>query len=213
MYLTGIHGDVTLSNMRLLIAALTLATLPMASNAMVIIQAQQVGNDVVLTGSGSLNITGATGQNSTLSLADARINPSTSALRPVASPAGTNTSYLFASTNPSYGSGGLSFPDSVNVTDDWVAINGSRVYVPFGYSSGDPINFTMTFNNTDIATLGLDQVNKYTWTITGSGDAIIVSAIPEPSTYIAIGGFAALGLFIWRRRRIKQKAATTKAIA
>lgn len=37
-------------------------------------------------------------------------------------------------------------------------------------------------------------------------DNFSVSAIPEPSTYAALAGAAALGLAVWRRRRVKAQA-------
>ncbi|WP_438480644.1 beta strand repeat-containing protein [Oleiharenicola lentus] len=55
-----------------------------------------------------------------------------------------------------------------------------------------------------------NQLNGGSWNLSQDGNTISLnfiaaSAIPEPSTYAAIAGIAALGLAAWRRRAVKTK--------
>lgn len=87
---------------------------------------------------------------------------------------------------------------------------GPELFLPPGYTSNTvlPTSTAMYFNTT-LDGLGLTPgsyvwgwgagANADTWTINIPSSA----PIPEPSTYIAIAGFGALGVFIWRRRKAK----------
>lgn len=79
----------------------------------------------------------------------------------------------------------------------------TTIIVPDGFTSG-PINSLVVFSNLDLATLNVMPFSGLSWG-PGPGQSMSVtatSAIPEPSTYVAMFGFAALGVFIWRRRKI-----------
>ena len=76
------------------------------------------------------------------------------------------------------------------------------VGVPHGYTSGDPLAGTITFNNHTFASLGLVE-GEYTWTwdtADGRGDFFTVVVIPAPGA-IALLGVAGLAGLVSRRRR------------
>lgn len=79
------------------------------------------------------------------------------------------------------------------------------------YNFGDPINATMTFENTTLVTLGLVNLGTYNYTV-GSGldiDTIRVNiggaAVPEPSS-LAVVSIGAVAAAIRARRKAKNKA-------
>ncbi|WP_309400732.1 PEP-CTERM sorting domain-containing protein [Cerasicoccus maritimus] len=192
--------------MKILTTAIALALTPLVSDAMVLIQVTEQSGDVIFNVNGTLDLTGAVGPNSTLTVGTPSISPSNGNLQSVASPSGDNDRYGLISAPSDFGTGGLGVPDSVNVTTNWISLRNGRLFVPAGYTSLSPINFTMTFNDTTISALGIGNATEYQWTL-ASGDTITLSAIPEPSTYIAGLGFLAMGFLVWRRR--KQKKLTT----
>ncbi|MDO8540710.1 MAG: PEP-CTERM sorting domain-containing protein [Opitutaceae bacterium] len=98
-------------------------------------------------------------------------------------------------------------------------------------SPGDVFNFNASQNSSyTIATasggIGSFSANQFTlntdsfsnalhggtWSLAAAGNDLnlnfTASAIPEPSTYAAIAGVAALALAAWRRRRIRANALT-----
>lgn len=96
---------------------------------------------------------------------------------------------------------------------------GPELFLPPGYVTNTPLaTSTATYANNTIAGLGLTPgsyvwgwgagLDADTWTITVPSASII----PEPSTYIALAGFAALGIFVYRRRK-SAKATAEVAIA
>ncbi len=80
----------------------------------------------------------------------------------------------------------------------------STLVQPRGMALGDGLSAT---SNITVTWLGLVEVtddleNPLSGiTVASTGDWLTTSAIPEPSTYAAVAGLAALGLAAWRRRR------------
>ncbi len=98
----------------------------------------------------------------------------------------------------------LTNPDSV--TGDELGWNHGYTYAPEGYTAGDTLTGSMTFNNTDLATMGFTAGDSGSWSggagtvnfTVSAGSA--VSAVPEPSSSLGLAGLI-LGSACWRRRK------------
>ncbi len=192
------------------IAALcALSCLPLAASAVVTINFQQVGLNVVATGSGSANVTALTRDTSSTGAQvwPVSVFPETFlSIGPVSTPdlpiavsafigisgptnIGTGTTNAFASS----GSG------------DRIGLVANRVmYLPFTYVSGAAVSGTSTWNNASFASLGLTP-GTYTWTW-GSGataDSMVINIgtpVPEPGTLaLMLAGAGLLGALARRR--------------
>lgn len=125
----------------------------------------QVGADVVGTGSGSIDFTDLTFINS-LPNGFPNVEASIGQLR-LGSPFSTVSQYSGISGPTSFGSGSIFFADSgsgnlVGVAGG--APGGGRITVPTGYIPGTPLGIsTATWNNDTFASLGLTP-GTYTWT-------------------------------------------------
>lgn len=76
------------------------------------------------------------------------------------------------------------------------------LYVPTGYTSGDSISGSMTFENKSFSSLNLIDGNSGTLSYAGGGSVswAVGTAVPEPSSFACIAGFAVFGLVMSRRR-------------
>lgn len=160
----------------------------------------EVGSDVVVNGLGSVDtsvLTQGSGRNSI-----GVINPSgVVELYMGDNNYGPVDIYEVVFTGPAvFGSGGANLADSGTGDRFGFGILVDSIAVPQGYSSGDSLSGSMTFSNTDLASLGVTPGN-YVWTW-GSGpnaDSMTLNAVPEPSNYAALLAFSALWLAVWRR--------------
>ena len=123
---------------------------------------QEVGSDVVATGSGSINTAAFTGPATTGE--QSTLNPSTGLAIVGGPPLGSGANIYFGSVaGPgSFGSGGGVFPttssgDLVGIADP------SSVIVPVGYVSGSSLSSTSTFAGETLSALGITP-GTYTWT-------------------------------------------------
>ena len=160
----------------------------------------QVGTDVVVTGSGTIDLTGlsffANG-----SAPSAMIIPIQGLL---ALNHGPVQFYANISGPFSFGMGGTTLASSSS--GDAVGLEGlgsNRLFVPSGYLSGNPLSDTSTYNNETFASLGITP-GTYTWTW-GTGihaDSFTLQIVPEPSTLalLAVAG-TGVGLLAYRRWR------------
>lgn len=162
---------------------------------------EEVGTDVVLTGSGTANLTelafysDETGEGG-------GVYPSFGIFL---SSSGDIDLYEILSFID-FGSGpGAETINTLGPPIGVIALEGPPylLAVPDGYVSGEPIaTSTSTFANTDLATLGVTP-GTYTWTW-GRGtnaDSATLTAVPEPSTYATLAGVLFIGLAVWRRQR------------
>ena len=159
----------------------------------------QVGNDVVMTGSGTIDLTGLSFYGNG-SFNNAYIVPSQGAL--MLGNLGFVKAYVNFSGPSSFGSGG--FTNASGSSGDAVGLSGSgsnMLFVPSGYLSGNPLSDTSTYNNATFASLGITP-GTYTWTW-GTGihaDSFELQIVPEPST-LALLGVTAIAATVACRRR------------
>ncbi len=185
------------------------------ANGALVINFSQVGPDVVISASGTLNVSGLTLYGSFMGPTSVSQVFSTVADQgffrsvdigdqnyelPVLHRL-FNSNVPFANAVSAGDSFGLYTDELFGYTD---------IYVPAGFTSGT-INGTMTMANTDLTSLDVNPLALVSWG-PGSDQALSItvgaSVIPEPSIYLAIFGFAGLGLLLWQRRK---KATTTKS--
>jgi hypothetical protein len=167
-----------------------------------VVTLEEVGNDVVATGGGAIDLTGL---NYSYDTYFGPFDPDIAAIG-AAIVTGREFNYRSATAyigfvGPmSFGSGGFFFADISS--GDLVAINGyfGFLYLPDYYNSGDPLSNTSIYIGLDFATLGVTP-GTYVWSW-GTGPnqnfTLIIpepTAIPEPAS-IALPGMALAGLLL-----------------
>ncbi|NJC09316.1 PEPxxWA-CTERM sorting domain-containing protein [Polymorphobacter fuscus] len=186
-----------------LVACLLLSTFATPASAAYIFDVKEVGNDVVVTGSGSLNLTGLT------SLGPNVANGALRAEDPVFMVVGFGGGPTYSGlTGPdSFGRSG--FVQADTNTGDVVGLSQSLFIVPNGYVSGTQIApSTSTYSNRTFASLGLTP-GTYTYNFNSGANADTfkiqignVAAVPEPASWaMMIAGFGMVGAAARRRVR------------
>lgn len=182
------------------VAAVIFLAIAAPSRAAFVFSLTEVGSDVQITGSGSLNL-------SALTVGSA--GPS--------SPAFTVPSEAFLSAGGGQAAGsfsGITGPASFGVgpfsgfagvtAGQPVAIDGSRgtIQVPFSYVSDAALTNSATFQNQTFASLGLSPGSYvYTWGSGGSADSLTINIVPEPSTLVlSIVGLVGALVLLKRRK-------------
>jgi hypothetical protein len=158
---------------------------------------QQVGSNVVATGSGTINLSALTSNSSEREYAQII---SASGIFFDGSPAISTFDVYTGLSGPSaFGSGGYygansGSGDSVGISE------GTSIFVPTGYVSGAALSDTSTYTNKTLAALHL-TTGTYTWTWGTGATAdtfeldIGPASTPEPSTF-ALLALAASGLML-----------------
>jgi hypothetical protein len=170
---------------------------------------EQVGPNVVATGSGALDPTGLDKLRFPFAAAPA-IRPDFGV---IVTGSGTLADhYTGAITGPSsFGSGG--FMLATTGTGDIVGIGGVQLLVPFGYVSGTVLSGSATFNNATFSSLGVTP-GTYVWTWgTGANQnftlpganqnftlQIEAAGVPDGGSTVSLLGCALLGLAALRRK-------------
>jgi len=163
---------------------------------------QQVGSNVVATGSGAVNLTGLT---FVISGAD---NPGVVPFSGVIStgPFASMIDVYQGFTGPTdFGSGAGALPNTAS--GDLVGISsGARaLYVPLGYVSGTTLSDSMTFDNATFASLGVTP-GTYVWTwgtgLRNQNFTLIIegAGVPDGGSTVSLLGCALLGLAALRRK-------------
>ena len=173
--------------------------LALSANAAITINISQVGPDVVVTGSGSVNTAGLTLQ------ATSAFGPSMYTLFGVlfaGTSNGVSTDFWSGASlaGSSFGSGPIAIPstgtgDRLGVYQTWVAL-------PNGYVSGTPLSASSTFSNTTLNELGLNVGSSvWSWGSGPTADSLTlnVTAVPEPHQYAMLAGLGLVGMGLWRR--------------
>lgn len=161
----------------------------------------QVGTDVRVTGSGTIDTTFLS-----LFLSGAG---NTASIRPNSGnllfASGLADWYTGFSGPTSFGSGGITFASSNSGNPVGIDGGGGNLFVPQGYVSGTFLSDTSTYNNATFASLGITP-GTYTWTW-GTGvhaDSFTLqigpAGVPDAGSTLPLLGFASLGLVALRRK-------------
>jgi hypothetical protein len=163
---------------------------------------EQVGSNVVATGSGAINLTG-------LSFPFLTMTPS--GIQANIGYINTGTPDFFQQdaysgfTGPtSFGSGGFFSADAIS--GDIVGIDGlaGLIFVPEGYVSGAALSDSITFNNATLANLGVTP-GTYVWTwgagLPNQNFTLIIGGVgvPDGGSTVSLLGCALVGLAAVRR--------------
>ena len=162
---------------------------------------EQVGADVVATGSGAFNLMGldffASGVANGFGVS--AINGT------IVMGSGVNTgvdTYNGFTGPTSFGSGGDFFANTGS--GDFVAIQGflgGHLYVPHDYA-GAALSDSITFNNSNFATMGLTP-GTYVWSWGDGANqnfTLQIGSVPDGGSTVSLLGFASLGLVALRRK-------------
>ncbi|HWX17005.1 MAG TPA: PEP-CTERM sorting domain-containing protein [Chthoniobacterales bacterium] len=166
-----------------------------------IVTLQQVGSDVVATGSGPIDLTGLSFKIN-FSFA-ASIEPNNALILTGSSGFSGTDEYSGSFSGPLvFGTGGGTLASSAS--GDFVGFHDHGFLdVPTGYISGTALSDSATYNNATFSSLGVN-IGTYEWTWgNGQNQNFTLVAVPEGSTLglLAVGALA-LGL-VWMRRKVK----------
>lgn len=195
---------------KILLCALSCGCFSSSSFGALTLNFAQVGPDVHVTATGLLDVAGMAlvnnnyTQNPSAVVANTMFGVQASGVARVGDdqyelPTGNS---LFSLTS-SFSLSGTGSGDSFFYFDENSGLDRTYVVVPDGFTSG-VIDSLLVVPNVNLATLNVTPFSGLSWG-PGPGQSMSVtaiSAIPEPSTYLAILGFAGLGMFIWRRRKM-----------
>jgi len=169
---------------------------------------QQVGSNVVASGSGPINLTGLTFFLPGIDFT-ARIRAGGGVII-TGPPGGSGDVDVYTGfTGPtSFGSGFFFFPNTGS--GDIVGIDaqssfGGLLAVPPGYVSGTALSDSMTFNNATFASLGVTP-GTYVWTwgtgLENQNFTLIIegAGVPDGGSTVSLLGCALLGLVALRRK-------------
>jgi hypothetical protein len=172
-----------------------------SARASFMVTVNQVGTDVVWTGSGAINWTGLTFVGSG-SAGGGDIEPNVAGLQMGAS--GNIDQYDGITGLTSFGSG--AFSSTNNSSGDFFGFLGNRVIdVPHNYVSGAPLSDSMTFSNATFASLGLAPgTYEWTWGTGMNADSFTLqigpAGVPDTGSTLPLLSFALLGLAALRRK-------------
>src|SRR5215470_15379224 len=171
---------------------------------------EQVGANVVATGSGAFNLMGLTFASGGFSVS-AAMGPSIANLV-VAD--GTGLSQYTGFSGPSSFGPGITIINASSCSGDSVGIVGpafflgASIFLPAGYVSGTALSDSSTYNSATFASLGVTP-GTYVWTwgtgLPNQNFTLQIGPVPGPSvpdggSTVSLLGFALLGLAALRRR-------------
>jgi hypothetical protein len=179
-----------------------------SANAEFIVNIDQVGPNVVVTGSGTIDLSGLTKDENFGAIAEIIPVGAFVSFGPVFGAPGANIDAYFGFTGPT--AIGLGTATLANTSSgDAVGISATQLMVPEGFTGGS-LSASMTFDNTTIADLGL-FTGTFTWSWSATPSAPddsfgmnigITTATPLPAALpLFATGLGGLGLFGWRRKR------------
>jgi len=157
-------------------------TLQVGQTSVFDVTVQQVGNDVVISGSGNFNTSGLTLSCTSCSTGSSGIDPFQNFISQIDNPINQIYTGTTFSGDTSFGTGGFTAADSGS--GDSVAFYYSNFYgswglmVPSGYTSYDSLSYTTTYSNENYSTLG---ITSGTYQVTWPGGEYNVNVIPAPT--------------------------------
>ena len=195
----------------LLGAAAAAAFTATPANAAAIVQLEQVGNSMVISLSGSLNIDGMTrlspalygrSQNSLLQANGTQI---------AFGPSGTNNMNAYAGmTGPTPKFSFTGAFNAVSYTGPTTSIffDLGRLLLPAGYVSGQALANTSIFNNVSYASLNVTEGSSFVYQLPNDTltvrIGVLAGGVPEPSTWaLLILGFGAVGGAMRRKATVR----------
>jgi len=160
-----------------------------------IVTLQQVGSNVVATGSGAIDLTGLSFFSPGGGVAE--MQPITASIFTGPASAQPLDMYGQASGPTSFGIGGGRFANSGS--GDLVGIEGivGFIFVPQGYVSGSPLSDSATYNSATFSSLGVTPgIYEWTWG-TGVNQNFTLDAVaaPDSGSTLALLAIALGGLF------------------
>ena len=165
---------------------------------------EQMGSNVVANGSGAINLTGLTPAGPA-AIGGGGIEASAGQI--ITGSPGSATAYTGLNGPTSFGSGGL-FDASTSSGDLFGRFPtqfGGPLFVPFLYTSGDPLTNSMTFDNATFASLGVTP-GTYEWTwgtgLPNQNFTLIIggAGVPDGGSTVSLLGFGLLGFAALRRK-------------
>lgn len=179
------------------------------ANAAIVVQFSEVGSDVVVTYTGSVDLASTLGKEADRMLGFTEIWGSPTINRLVNTVAGSIEDYNLSFTAASQFANGGQFP-GVGSGDAFLIESGGspiqsfhQIWVPYNYVSGAPINGMITFTGQSFASIGiLEGTHVWTWENGGVSDSATFTTVPEASSALLIG-LGVLGLAATRSRKIK----------
>jgi hypothetical protein len=166
-----------------------------------IVTLEQVGSNVVATGSGAIDLTGLTFAFSGTARAD--MTPSEAGITTGPAADTPTDAYDGFSGPASFGGGGLTI-DASSGNGDLVTIvgGGNLIGVPKAYLSGAALFGTSTYSGQTFTSLGATP-GAYEWTWGNGANqnfTLIIGEVPEPSTWaMMLIAFVGLGYAGYRR--------------
>ncbi|MCA9190978.1 MAG: PEP-CTERM sorting domain-containing protein [Planctomycetales bacterium] len=193
---------------RLIALAVVCASAQFARADLINVFYVEQGSDVVVSWTGSLNMTGwkitfdggdpndSVQLNSTMFYAGGgHATTRQWDINTVGSRSGTLSHSPFG---PSFSNGTVEGENDFIVVTDVLGLGtSSQVLTPAGYVSGTFLSGSLTLKNTDFSSLGMALGQSATLTV--PGNTIQISAVPEPSNILLAA--VALGCTVRRRRR------------
>jgi hypothetical protein len=187
------------------VAAMGFAIVSTPAKASVVIDMSEAGGNLVITGSGTIDLTGLSfsSSGSDAGFVFAKFGAVAVGVQ------GADDLYSGVAGPASFGAGGFIIPfgQSGDVFGVLGTFSPPTILVPHGYVSGTSLSGSSTYVGQTFATLGLTQgTYLYTWGSGPTADSLTIkigsASIPESGTWAMIMlGFAALGLASFRAAR------------